>query len=277
MTNEMRIKVSFGSPHTDNKKFKILAMMSLNYSMNTVYTGKNVWLMDVKREVCFNYEYTPLTGFLKYAAVVHRISDTDGPLNVSGLADHEMTVGRRFEIRPVEIFVSNDLTDKSLMRTIRHLMCHGPGCKGPRVKDSDSDCGSDTVSMLSSYDEEFQVSPETHDLKTVSRLRYFHTDESRHIFIVLKGRSTNGDVLYGASIMRTPEDPNYIPTKADIKMHYETAMSRFDKCPVHMRVSSEFKGQLKSNVKHREDVTVEIVDEIFARRGGSLNVRGARV
>ncbi len=276
MTNEMRIKVSFGSPHTDNKKLKILAMMSLNYSMNTVYTGKNVWLMDVKREVCLNYEYTPLTGFLKYAAVVHRISDTDGPLNVIGLADHEMTVGRRFEIRPVEIFVSNDLTDKSLMRTIRHLMCHGPGCKGPRVKDSDSDCGSDTLSMLSS-DDEFQVSPETHDLKTVRRLRYFHTDESRHIFIVLKGRSINGDVLYGASIMRTPEDPNYIPTKADIKMHYETAMSRFDKCPVHMSVSRGVKYQLKSNAKHREDVTVEIVDEIFARRGGNLNVRGARV
>jgi hypothetical protein len=122
------------------------------------------------------------------------MSETEGPLSGRGYVDHEMTAWRRFEIRPVERFVDGNLTDEALMQTIRHLMCHGPGCKGPRVKDSDSDTGSDTVSMLSSDDEEFRVSAQTHDLKTVRRLKYFHVDESRHIFIVLKGRSSNGDV-----------------------------------------------------------------------------------
>ena len=276
----MRIKVSSGSPHTLDKQIQSLPTMpfTLKFSMDTVYIGKNVWLVDGKREVCLNYEYNPMTGFLKYAAVVHRMSETEGPLSGRGYVDHEMTALRRFEIRPVEIFVDGDLTDEGLMRTIRHLMCHGPGCKGPRVKDSDSDTGSDTDSMLSVDDEEFQASPQTHDLKTVRRLKYFHAgDEPRHIFIAMKGRSSNGDVLYGASIMRTPEDPNYIPTKADNKSHYKTAVSRLKKCPVHMRVSSEFKGQLRKNAKHRVDVTVEIVDEIFKRQCGWLKVRGARV
>ncbi len=251
--------------------------MSLKYSMKTVYTGKNVWLVDGKREVCLNYEYNPMTGFLKYAAVVHRMSETEGPLSGRGYADHEETAWRRFELRPVEIFVETDLSDDGLMKTIRHLMCHGPGCKGARVKDTDSDTGSDIVSILSMDDEEFHVSAPTHNLKTVRRLKYFHVDGARHIFITLKGRSSNGDVLYGASIMRTPDDPSYIPTEADNEAHFKTAMSRLEKCPVHMRVSPEFKSQLKKNASHREDVTAEIVDEIFKRQSGWLKVRGERV
>lgn len=248
------------------------------FSKNNFYSGNNVWIQDGNREICINYEYYPMCGSLKYAAVVHRMSETDGPLDDYGIEQHENTAMRRFTIRPVNIVVEPDLSDDGLMETIRHQMCHGAGCKGPRKNmESDfSDTNSDTVSMLS--DDDYQVSPETHNLKTVRRLKYYLAgDEQRHIFIAMKGRSSNGDVLYGASIMRTPDDPNYIPNNVDSREHFKTAISRLEKCPVHTKVSNEFKHQLKSNARHREDITAEIVDEIFARRGGLLKVRGIRV
>ena len=78
-------------------------------------------------------------------------------------------------------------------------------------------------------------------------------NEPRHIFISLKGRSSNGDVLFGASIMRTKDDPSYIPNKIETKAHFDTADSRLRKCPV------------------------QIVDKIFERHGGFLNIRGQRI
>ena len=254
--------------------------MALTYSTNTTYTGRNVWTTEGAREICINYDYMPLTGYLKYAAVIHRMSETDGPLNSYGIEQHENTVSERFYIRPVEIIIDADLSDIGLMQNIRYLMCHGPGCKGPRMNtysytDTDSET-SDTVSMLS-VDNEYQVSSETHSLKSVRRMRYYHSgDEPRHIYITLKGRSSNGDVLYGASIQRVNDNPDYIPTKYDINNHFKTAMSRLNKCPVHMKVSKDFKHQLKKNAAHREDITAEIVDEIFTRQGGYLKVRGMR-
>ena len=248
------------------------------FSENNFYSGNNVWIQDGNREICLNYKYYPMSGSLKYAAVVHRISETDGPLDDYGIEQHENTAMRRFTIRPVDIVVETDLADDALMDTIRYQMCHGAGCKGPRSKidDTYSDTNSDTVSMLS--DEDFQVSPETHKLKTIRKLKYYLAgDEPRHIFIALKGRSSNGDVLYGASIMRVKEDPNYIPSNTESKEHFKTAVSRLEKCPVHTKVSDEFKHQLKSNSRHREDITAEIVDEIFVRREGKLKIRGTRV
>ena len=254
------------------------------YSDNTSYSAKNVWLIEGKREICINYEYFPKSGYLKYAAVVHKITDNDPELTINGIEQHEHTVQRRYEIRPVEIFTFANMDDDMLIENIRYNMCHGPGCKGPRIQDlyseTSSDASSDTMSMLSenSEVEDFKVSPETYTLKTIRHIKYYMAgEEPRHIFISLKGRSSNGDVLFGASIMRVPNDPNYIPNEKDSKMHFETADSRLRKCPVQMRVSEDFKHQLKNNPKHREDIAAEIVDKIFDRQGGLLNIRGPRI
>lgn len=251
----------------------------LVYTEDTFYTAKNVWLLEGKREICINYEYFPMCGYLKYAAVVHRITKSDPKLTEFGIEQHQNTVNRRFNIRPVEIYTLANMNDDMLIENIRFNMCHGPGCKGPRTKDSDSDTSSDTMSLLSNYDDEcFQVSPETYTLKTIRHIKYYMTgDDPRHIFISLKGRSSNGDVLFGASIMRTKYDRNYIPSKSESKEHFKTADMRLQKCPVQMRVSEEFKHQLKANPLHREDIAAEIVDKIFKRHGGKLNIRGTRI
>ena len=257
---------------------------TIDYTDFTSYCAKNVWLIEGKREICINYEYFPKSGYLKYAAVVHRITEDDPELTINGIEEHQYTVQRRYEIRPVEMYTFADMDDDMLIENIRYNMCHGHGCKGPRMRDNysdtSSDTSSDTMSMLSdaSNIEEFKVSPETYNLKTIRHIKYYMAgNEPRHIFISLKGRSSNGDVLFGASIMRTKNDPSYIPTENETKAHYKTADSRLRKCPVQMRVSEDFKHQLKGNPKHREDIAAEIVDKIFERRGGLLNIRGQRI
>ena len=257
---------------------------TIDYTDFTSYSAKNVWLIEGKREICINYEYFPKSGYLKYAAVVHKITEDDPELTINGIEEHQHTVQRRYEIRPVEMYTFANMDDDMLIENIRYNMCHGPGCKGPRIRDTyseaSSDTSSDTMSMLSetSDDEEFKVSPETYNLKTIRHLKYYMAgNEPRHIFISLKGRSSNGDVLFGASIMRTKDDPSYIPNKIETKAHFDTADSRLRKCPVQMRVSEEFKHQLKGNPKHREDIAAEIVDKIFERHGGFLNIRGQRI
>jgi hypothetical protein len=250
---------------------------------STSLCGTNVWLIEGKREICINYEYFPESGYLKYAAVVHRITEDDPKLTIKGIEEHQHTVQRRYEIRPVEMYTFANMDNDMLIENIRYNMCHGYGCKGSRIRDTyseaSSDTSSDTMSMLSeTSEEEFKVSPETYNLKTIRHLKYYMAGkESRHIFISLKGRSSNGDVLFGASIMRTKNDPSYIPNKNDTKAHFATADSRLRKCPVQMRVSEEFKHQLKGNPKHREDIAAEIVDKIFERHGGLLNIRGQRI
>jgi len=246
-------------------------------------TGKNVWKVEGSRFICITYEYNPVSGDLKYAACVWRNPDIKNKTVAKTMLEaHEKTVERRFRIRPVNINVHSCLNWDSIITEIRHQMCHGPGCKGhraPSYADSITDDTSDTCSYVTVDDEEHQVTPETYRLKTVSNVRYYLMDntETRHIFISFKGRSKNGDLLYGASIFHT-KDRDYMTTPEETDAHFKTATERLNKCPVPMKISSEHKHQLARipNCKHREDVTIEIVDEIFKRQGGHLKIRGMR-
>ena len=261
--------------------------MSLNqivFGLNSTLSGRNIWKVETNRWICTNYDYAPSTGALRYASTIWRDPKFSGTSDAKRLlAEHEKTSLCRFEIRPVILTIPSNLDTDSLIREIRHQMCHGPGCKGPRepgsMPDTDSDARSDTSSYLSTDSTDYEVSPETYSLNTIINLRYFLNDgkETRQIFISLKGRSYNGDVLYGASIMR-PHTNDYMPNEDEIDAHFKTAIERLNKCPVPMKVSDEHKHQLsrKPRCGHREDITIEIVDEIFKRRGGNLKVRGIR-
>ena len=257
--------------------------------MNKVYfspasqiSGTNIWKVEGKRYICITFEYNPVSGELKYASCVWRNpSFRNNDESEQMVKDHEKTTERRFRLRPVEITVHSGLGYDAIITEIRHQMCHGPGCKGPRnstYAESQSD-ESETSSYVSVEDDEHQVSSETYKLKTTHLTRYYLTGnkETRHIFIAFKGRQKNGDLLYGAAIMHT-SDPDYMTTPDQAEAHFKTAIERLNKCPVPMKISKEHRHQLaiKPKCRHREDVTIEIVDEIFKRQGGQLKVRGLR-
>ena len=68
----------------------------------------------------------------------------------------------------------------------------------------------------------------------------------------------------------------YDEPELDDDAHYETAMMRLEKCPVHMKIPEEFCYQLKKFAKHREDVMYLILDKIKTRIGGLLQIKGER-
>ena len=288
------------------------------YGPNTIVSETCLWVADGHRRICITYTYNVSTGILTYAASVFRCKVTEYDQHTIGVSEptHEQMLGhvhtttRRFEIRPVIIQVATKLTYDQILTTIRREMCHGYGCKGPRMLPSafDMDCaasddGSDSSgnTWLSegAYDEDaMDVDSEpTHDdwvnhvenihklqRKTVRKLRYFSAGKvenykgerirvMREFFIVFKADKKTGALIYGAAISRRPEELGPITDKDLIDGHYETAIARLERRPVTMVVSEEFRDQLRSKPMHREDVMYEILDVILSRPGGKFLIR----
>ena len=288
------------------------------YGPNTVVSETCLWVADGHRRICITYTYNVSTGILTYAASVFRCEVTEYDQHTIGVSEptHEQMLGhvhtttRRFEIRPVIIQVATKLTYDQILVTIRREMCHGYGCKGPRMLPSafDMDCaasddGSDSSgnTWLSegAYDEDaMDVDSEpTHDdwvnhvenihklqRKTVRKLRYFSAGKvenykgerirvMREFFITFKADKKTGALIYGAAISRRPEELGPITDKDLIDNHYETAIARLERRPVTMVVSEEFRDQLRSKPMHREDVMYEILDVILSRPGGKFLIR----
>jgi hypothetical protein len=120
--------------------------------------------------------------------------------------------------------------------------------------------------------------------KTMRNLRYFSSGKlenykgerlriMREFFITFKADKKTGNLLYAAAISRRPEELGPITDKDLIDDHYKTAASRLDYRPVAMRVSEEFRDQLRSKPMHREDVMYEILDVILSRPGGKFLIR----
>ena len=276
------------------------------YGPNTTVSESCVWVADGSRRICITYEYNTSTGILKYAASVFRCEVVQYSEDIIGVSEpnpeqmegHVHTTTRRFEIRPVIIQVNPGLTYDFIITAIRHEMCHGMGCKGPRRLASafGMDCGSSDAGSESSAntwltDENDDEDPDylavdVHKLerKTARKLRYIsHTTTERYqgqrirvmreYFIVFKADKNTGELIYGAAICRRPEDLGPITDKDLIDDHYKTAMARLEQHPVPMLVTDEFRHQLRKNASHREDVMYEIVDTIHERQGGRLLVR----
>ena len=255
----------------------------LVHSDGTVVTEYNIWILENMREICMTYEYIPGTGSLRYAATVFRKSFKGETMPQTMVKNHEQTTQRRFDMRPVEVFVETYMDYDSLIATIRHEMCHGMGVKGPRNKYTDTDTDSTDGSVVSESSDigDYEVSDKVKGLKTVRFLKYTYDDVddcgnpvlSRDIFITFKGSKKSGDLLYGACISR------YIcgsEPVVDDDTHFDTAKARLDKCPVHMNISEDYRYQLGKNAEHREDVMYEIVDNIYKRKNGFLQVRSSK-
>jgi hypothetical protein len=192
--------------------------------------------------------------------------------------NHHHTTTQRYNLRPARVVVDPDLSYEDLLKTIRWEMCHGAGCKGVR-KTRKTRAQSPTESEVSAVSSvsDFRVSDETHSIKTVFEGRYRRGD--REIFISFKGRPSTGEILYGATIHR-PDSVTVALTEDQVQAHFDTSRGRLTKCPVHYQLPSEsrsYKKQLKRRAPHREDLVTLIVDNIFDRRGGNVQIRGESI
>ena len=265
-------------------------MKIASYSSNSRTAETNLWLIDGNRHICITYKYNHGSGDIKYAATIFRPNLIGEWPNPQLFQDLEATTARRFEIRPVITTFAPFLEYNDMLRAIRYEMCHGEGCKGPRIKNdtlADDDSVSSGDSFLSlepgeiAEEPSYEVDPRTFSLKSVHRNRYIITDkndgETREIFICYKGSKSTGDLIYGASISHGHKSTYRKVTAQEAERHYATAMSRLNKCPVQMNIPRGFRHQLKRHAAHREDIVVTIVDKVFERQHGHLQIRGVRL
>lgn len=265
-------------------------------------------MMNEGRRVIFiSYKYNYGTGSLKYAASVFRRDDAsndvttwtvdeidiatqnnvivwlgdDGnhpyfELSEKDIENHSHTTSERYRLRPVRMMLDSGLTYDELIQTIRWEMCHGFGCRGIRSTRSHarSDSpGAESDSSFLSTDSQPEMSLNLDRIKTVHQVRYY--TEEREIFIAFKGRSKDGEIAYGAAIHRL-SNPDERMSEDEVSNHWKTAHSRLNRSPVIYNLSKEhksFRHQLKRFADHREDITVLLVDNIFTRRGGRIQVR----
>ena len=110
----------------------------------------------------------------------------------------------------------------------------------------------------------------------VHHVRYMTAD--RDIFISFKVVRRQGEIAYGAAIP-SAMDPDDRMSEEMVAAHWETADRRLERSPVVYQLSDEnkeFSHQLKRSAKHREDITILPVDNIFKRRGGRIQVKNFR-
>ena len=166
-------------------------------------------------------------------------------------------------------------------------MCHGQGCKGPRINkpgafEDDDNSVSSCDSFLSLTRVILLRIPHmklisTFSLKTIHQNRYSFDDktdgETREIFICFKGSKSTGDLVYGASISHGPTDTYNKVTLQEAERHYATAMS-----PKQVPSSDEHSTGVPAPAQaSRPTPILWCLDKIFDRQRGYLQIRGARV
>ena len=277
------------------------------YGPNTTVSETCLWIADGTRRICVTYDYCPSTGILRYAATVFRCDPCGSCGGVYEPTEDQMianahTTTRRYEIRPVVVQVMGGLGYDDIIKTIRHEMCHGYGCKGPRNLDhmfppppthsySESDCSSSNNSFLSDVGVDTndidQIDWDKVDRMPIRQLRYISKDTvenygglrlpvTREFFVTFKANKNTGDLIYGAAISRRPTETHEETPMSDdlVANHFKTATARLEKFPVHIKVSEDFWDQLRKNAPHREDVMYEILDRILERDHGQFVIRG---
>ena len=263
-----------------------MSYITFHTKNSTIYESC-VWIIDATRHICLTYIYTG--GMVQYAASV---------LNTNGeeptddqYTNHELTTTRRYELRPIHTNIGVGLNYQDMLKAIRREMCHGQGCSGirhPIERDNDSLSSVEMYSDTSDIEIPYIVSPQTFKLKQINQycINIFceekHGDAPytiRNIFLSYKGMYKNGDLLYGACISHSPaySKVEYEYPTIDEEGHYETSLMRLEKCPVHMNVPNEFRHQLKTNTKHREDIIYLIIDKLQKRINGNMQIRGSKL
>lgn len=271
------------------------------YSMtrNTFTMESCFWITEGKREICITYKYFPYNGDIHYAACIFRKENYKSSITQKNVLDTEHTTTKRFEIRPVVTKICSNASHHYIIKSIRYLMCQKYGCKGERIiktgnknrtySESTNDYLSDISDIsLPSYLESIDISKYTDTIsqqlldngESVIYSKYFHSDNykklgyHRAIYIAFKGNPENGDLIYAAAINHDIRESD---TYTDELNHYNTALMRLKKTPIYINIPAEFKYQIDSKkTNHFEDITQIIVDNIFNRKQGRLQIKNNR-
>ena len=277
-------------------------------SNNTSVRGNNVWVADGTREICINYIYYPDTGQIQYAACVFRKSDAEYVLTEADIKNTEHTAHERFQIRPVQTIIGTDMGGDTMgiLAAIRHEMCHGAGCKGPRIKSRRVSFGGDTIILDnddSSGTSDGSFLSDSSDLRlgdfddvpanTFVYRRCIQADEHnigrelRYVFVAWKyvcNGWDEGRILYGASVYhRDTGRCGFILRPTDLNVHFDTALQRLRVCPVVTSCpdmpfgadcGSDDPG---SKLMIQRRIQSFFDDKIFKRVGGRLQIRGGRL
>ena len=208
---------------------------------------------------------------LKHQAVAGQDESPVLRLTEQDVNHHLHTTSERYRIRPVRLTVDTGMSYHDVIHLIRWEMCHGAGCKGPRRSRSrvESDDAESDCSFLST-DSQPEMSSALARVKTVHQVRY--CGEDRDIFIAFKGRS-RGERIWCCN---SPSRIRMTSERGRGIEPLEDSTRRLERSPVIHHLSDEnkeFSHQLKRNATHREDITVVLVDNIFTRRGGRIQVR----
>lgn len=282
-------------------------------SFTSNISGKHVWIVDGKREICINFLYSP-DGEIWYAATIYRKQSVEQQLTFQEVIDHQHTTDRRWEMRPAHLTnVQPNLTDiNEIVKQIRRAMCRGVGCKGPRPKKNPISQDSENCSLTSSensflsnvtIDDSFNCNSEEWRKEYIN-FAHKRSDDgkvNRDFFVAYK--ILGNQVIYGASINHSKTI-----TEVDSPIHYNTAIMRLEKCPVkftipeiyndnydHLIVSDWEENALKTYNKYNhmdylfptyngavsgcDYSTVEkhIYDKINQRKSGKFQIRGERL
>ena len=238
-----------------------------------------VWVREGDRYICMTYTYHVGSGLLYYGACIYNCSTEE--IGVVEMEHCKDTATRRYNIRPVVLIIDSHIGYDKILKEIMKLICSGHGCKGIRKRlnrenEESSDSSTESLSDSVDYDSVYKVEPYIHGLEEVYYGKYFHSENyikygyNRVIYMAFKVCKETGQLLYGASIYRDRDITN---EKMLEYGHYDTAFKRLNKSPVHLLIPEEYRNQLDLESSHYEDIYCIIIDKIFDRKGGRLQIR----
>jgi len=238
------------------------------YSKMSTINEENIWIMGEKKDICLTYVYYCGSGCIKFSATC--INKTIEELNEEEITYYENITTEKFESEPIyknyeKLLLYDDLIDnivKDVTRENTHII----------FEDSDGENESESESENDGCEEEndFQVSEKTFNMKTKQFKHFFNEYDNdgnetliREIFVSYKGRKSNGDLLYGHTIVTYHPDSYHSKKLHNYEKHFKNSKNQLKSEPVHMNISESFRSQLGKKANHNEDVRYEIINHIF--------------
>ena len=241
------------------------------YSKMSAINEENIWIMGEKKYICLTYVYYCGSGSIKFSATC--INKTIEELNEEEITYYENITTEKFENEPIyknyeKLLLYDDLIDnivKDVTRENTHIIFEDS--EGENESESDGIC---------CEEKDFQVSEKTFNMKTKQFRHFFNEYDNdgnetqiREVFVSYKGRKSNGDLLYGHTIVTYHPDSYHPDSYHNKKLHndekhFENSKNQLESQPIHMKISESFRSQLGKKALHNEDVRYEIIDHVYS-------------
>lgn len=243
------------------------------YSNNSTICEENIWIVGKKMDICLSYLYYCASGYITYASTC--INKKYEEYDISEIYKFEKINTKKFEQNKLsfhkkyEAYLSYDDLINNLVKDANKVNTH------IIFEDSHNEPEVDYEPEEQNEDEQdetkdFKVSHETYNMKTRQFKQFLneyndHGDETliRELFVSYKGRKSNGDLLYGHTIVTYHPDSYHNKTINFDKKYFEESKNQLETNPYHMNIREEFRHQLSRKSTHNEDIRYQIIDDMF--------------